>query len=103
MRTVRISGQLGLRDGTVADGAEAQARICFDNIAAILDEAGMGAENVFHISAFVTDRAHMAGYMTARDVFLAARDVLPTSTLMIVSGFTRPEFVVEVEVWVASP
>ncbi|WP_299286524.1 RidA family protein [uncultured Tateyamaria sp.] len=102
-RIVRTSGQLGLGDGVVPDGAEAQARICFDNIAAILTEAGMGAGDVFHISAFVTDRAHMAGYMAARDAFLADRDVLPTSTLMIVSGFTRPDFVVEIEVWAAAP
>lgn len=61
----------------------------------------MGAENVCHLSAYVTDRAHMAGYMAARDAFLANVPVLPTSTLVIVSGFTRPEFVVEVEVWAA--
>ena len=103
-RTVRTSGQLGLAgDGTVPEGAEAQAGICFANIAAILAEAGMGAQDVCHVSAFVTDRVHMAGYMAARDAFLAGRDVLPTSTLMIVSGFTRPEFVVEVEVWAAAP
>ena len=41
--------------------------------------------------------------MAARDAFLADVAVLPTSTLMIVSGFTRPEFVVEVEVWAAAP
>ncbi|WP_299371023.1 RidA family protein [uncultured Tateyamaria sp.] len=103
-RVVRTSGQLGLaQDGTVPDGAEAQARICFDNITAILQEAGMGAADVCHVSAFVTDRAHMAGYMRARDAFLAASDVLPSSTLLIVSGFTRPEFVVEIEVWAAAP
>ena len=63
----------------------------------------MGPGDVFHLSAFVTDRAHMAGYMVARDGFVGARVVLPSSTLMIVSGFTRPEFTVEVEVWAAAP
>lgn len=101
-RVVRTSGQLGLAgDGSVPDGTEAQAKICFANILAILGEAGMGAAQVCHVSAFVTDRAHMAGYMRARDAFLAEVEVLPSSTLMIVSGFTRPEFVVEVEVWAA--
>ncbi len=102
-RVVRSSGQLGLVEGVVPDGAEAQARICFANIAAILSEAGMGPDDVFHLSAFVTDRRHMAGYMQARDAFIGARDILPSSTLMIVSGFTRPEFVVEVEAWAAAP
>ncbi|APX12686.1 RidA family protein [Tateyamaria omphalii] len=103
-RMVRTSGQLGLSgDGTVPAGTRAQADICFANIAAILAEAGMGPQDVCHVSAYVTDRSHMAPYMAARDAFLAGRDVLPSSTLMIVSGFTRPEFTVEVEVWAAAP
>ena len=102
-RWVRTSGQLGLAaDHSIPDGAKAQAAICFGNIDAILAEAGMTREDVVHVSAFVTDRSHMAGYMAARDTWLAHVDVLPSSTLMIVSGFTRPEFVVEIEVWAAS-
>ena len=50
------------------------------------------------VNAYVTDRSHMAGYMAARDSWLADVPHLPASTLMIVSGFTRPEFVVEIEV-----
>lgn len=101
-RIVRTSGQLGMaQDGTVPAGAEVQAQICFANILDILGEAGIGPAEVFHVSAFVTDRMHMQGYMAARDAFLAKVNVLPSSTLMIVSGFTRPEFVVEVEVWAA--
>ena len=103
-RMVRTSGQLGLGlDGSVPEGSAAQAVICFSNISAILAEAGMGAGDVCHVSAYVTDRAHMPGYMAARDAFLADNAVLPSSTLVIVSGFTRPEFVVEVEVWAAAP
>ena len=102
-RLVRTSGQLGIAaDGTVPEGSEAQAAICFSNIATILAEAGMSAEDVCHVSAYVTDRSQMPGYMAARDVFLSERSELPTSTLIIVSGFTRPEFVVEVEVWAAA-
>ena len=102
-RIVRTSGQLGVSaDGTTPQGAQSQAEVCFSNIATILAEAGMGVSNVCHVNAFVTDRKHMAGYMAARDSFLADVDVLPTSTLLIVSGFTRPEFVVEVEVWAAA-
>jgi enamine deaminase RidA (YjgF/YER057c/UK114 family) len=40
----------------------------------------------------------MAGYMEARDAWLADVDRLPASTLVIVSGFTREEFRVEIEV-----
>lgn len=99
MRLVVTSGQLGLTTaGEVPEGAHAQAAVCFTNIDAILAEAGAGRGDVVRINAFVTDRAHMAGYMQARDAWLADVTRLPASTLMIVSGFTRPEFVVEVEV-----
>ena len=93
------SGQLGLApDGTVPDGAEAQADIVFGNLSAILAAAHARPDDVVRINAYVTDRAHMAGYMAARDRWLAEVTRLPASTLVIVSGFTRPEFVVEVEV-----
>lgn len=99
MRLVFTSGQLGLaRDDTIPDGAAAQARICFANIEAILAETGAGPADVVRINAFVTGREHMAGYMQARDEWLRGVDRLPASTLVIVGGFTRAEFVVEVEV-----
>ena len=101
-RLAVTSGQLALAaDGTVPDGARAQAELCFANCAAILAEAGMGPADVIRINAFVTDRAHMVGYMAARDAWLAGVTRLPASTLVIVSGFTRPEFLVEVEVMAA--
>ncbi len=103
MRLVVTSGQLALAaDGSVPAGVEAQARLCFANCAAILAEAGMGPADVIRVNAFVTDRAHMAGYMAARDAWLAGVTRLPASTLVIVSGFTRPEFLVEVEVTAAA-
>jgi enamine deaminase RidA (YjgF/YER057c/UK114 family) len=104
LRWVCTSGQLGVRaDDTVPDTSYAQAAQCLANCAAILAEAGMGPADVVRINAFVTDRAHMAGYMQARDEWLAGLVRLPASTLVIVSGFTRPEFLVEVEITAAAP
>jgi enamine deaminase RidA (YjgF/YER057c/UK114 family) len=101
-RWVLTSGQLGIGpDGAVPPEAEAQARLCFANCAAILAEAEMGPKDVVRINAFVTDRAHMPAYMAARDEWLAGVGRLPASTLVIVSGFTRPDFLVEVEVTAA--
>ena len=95
---VVTSGQLAVApDGTVPQGAEAQARLCLSNIDAILAEAGAGRGDVLRLNAYVTAREHMAGYMAARDDWLAEVEHLPASTLVIVSGFTRPEFVVEIE------
>jgi len=92
------SGQLGLAaDGSVPEGVTAQAEICFANIAAILAEDGLDFSDVLRFSAFVTRREDMAAYMAVRDRVCADLAVKPASTLMIVSGFTRAEFLVEVE------
>jgi len=88
-------------DDVAPEGAEAQARLCFANLDAVLRDAGMTRENTVRISAFVTDRVHMGGYMKARDAWLSEVKHLPASTLMIVSGFTRPEFLVEIELLAA--
>ena len=96
-RMVFASGQLGVAaDDTVPDSAERQADLCFGNIRIILEDAGMAMTDIVRINAFVTDRAHMAGYMASRDRQVGTPP--PASTLMIVSGFTRPEFKVEIEV-----
>ena len=95
---VATSGQLGVRaDGTTPPDAQEQAEICFQNIDAILRKGGLSRGNIIRLNAYVTGREHMAGYMAARDRYLHSCAVKPASTLMIVSGFTRPEFVVEIE------
>ncbi|PZR82473.1 MAG: enamine deaminase RidA [Stutzerimonas stutzeri] len=101
-RLVFCSGQLGIAaDGTIPEGVREQADLCFANIAAILAEAGMTLKDIVRINAYVTDRAHMKGYMESRDAHVG--EPPPASTLMIVSGFTLPEFKVEIEVVAAAP
>jgi len=96
-RLVFASGQLGIGpDETVPATVEGQAELCFANIGVILAEAGMDFDDVVRIDAYVTRREDMAGYMAVRDRTVG--EPPPASTLMIVSGFTRPEFLVEVEV-----
>jgi enamine deaminase RidA (YjgF/YER057c/UK114 family) len=96
-RLVLCSGQLGVGpDDSIPEDAGAQAELCFSSIAAILAEAGLGLSDIVRINAYVTDRVHMQPYMAVRDRLVA--DPPPASTLMIVSGFTRPEFKVEIEV-----
>ncbi len=95
-RMVFCSGQLGIGpDATIPADVEAQAALCFEAIAAILGEAGMGLSDLVRINAYVTGREHLAGYMAVRDRVVTAPP--PASTLMIVSGFARAEFLVEIE------
>lgn len=103
-RIVATSGQLGIRaDGSVPEGARDQADLCFAAIDSILAAAGLSRRDVIRLNAFVTDRAHMPAYMAARDVWAALLDPPPASTLVIVGGFTRPEFLVEVEALAVAP
>ena len=95
-RIVFCSGQLGIgRDGVVPESVEAQAHLCFRSISAILSEAGMSLADIVRLNAYVSSPEHLGGYMRARDQFVGQPP--PASTLMVVSGFARPEFKVEVE------
>lgn len=101
-RLMFCSGQLSISvDDEIPETAEAQTELCFQNIAAVLDDAGMSLADIVRINAYVTDRAHLPGYMNVRDRLFA--DPAPASTLMIVSGFAREAFKVEIEVIAAAP
>lgn len=94
------SGQLGIRpDDTIPEDVTAQAELCFEACRAILEEAGMSFADVIRISGFVTKREDFPAYMAVRDRYTL--DLKPVSTLIVVSGFTRPEFLVEVEITAA--
>ncbi|MEH6728364.1 MAG: RidA family protein [Hyphomicrobiales bacterium] len=99
-RLLVCSGQLGITpDDHIPEGAEAQTDLIFQNIAEILASAGMDLSHIVRVNAYVSHRDHLAGYMRARDRYVS--EPPPASTLMIVSGFAREEFVVEIEVLAA--
>ncbi|TIX54160.1 MAG: RidA family protein [Mesorhizobium sp.] len=96
-RLVLCSGQVAIApDDQIPEDAGAQTELCFQNIAAILREAGLGLSDIVRINTYVTDRAFLRPYMDVRDRLFTSP--APASTLMIVSGFARPEFKVEIEV-----
>jgi 2-iminobutanoate/2-iminopropanoate deaminase len=94
------SGQLGISaDDEIPDDVTAQAEICFEALRAILEQAGMSFADVIRISGFVTSRDFFPAYMMVRDRYTL--DPKPVSTLIVVGGFTRAEFKVEVEITAA--
>lgn len=102
-RLLVLSGQLGIApDDAVPSDVGAQADLCFANIDAILAAGGMTRADIVRVNAYVTDRADLPAYMAARDRFLGGIEPR-ASTLMIVSGFARPEFRVEIEAIAAQP
>jgi 2-iminobutanoate/2-iminopropanoate deaminase len=101
-RLMFIAGQLGIdRDDTIPQTSEGQAEICFGNIAAILAEDGMAMRNVVRLSVYVTGREHMEGYRRVRDRQFPGTP--PTTTLIMVAGLVRPEFLIEIEAVAAAP
>ena len=101
-RILICSGQLGIDAlDRVPPTIEEQTHLCFKNIKAVLAEAGMTFADVVRINAYVASRVYLKGYMSVRDQYV--EDPPPASTLMIVLGFSRPEFLVEVEAIAAAP
>lgn len=101
-RLVFCSGQVGISpDAAIPPDFEGQAKLCFDNIRAILFEAGMDLGHVVKLNAYVTAREHLKSYMEVRNGLFA--EPYPASTLMIVTGFARPDFLLEVEAIAAAP
>jgi 2-iminobutanoate/2-iminopropanoate deaminase len=95
-RLLFCSGQLGIgADDVIPEAADEQAELIFSALAAILAEADMAVSDVVRLNAYVTARQHMAPYMRVRDRWVSLPP--PASTLMIVGGFTREAFKVEVE------
>ena len=57
---VFVSGQLGLRDGALVEGVEAQARVALGNVAEALAEADGTLDDVVKCLVFMTDIADFA-------------------------------------------
>ena len=94
-----VSGQLGIdKDGNIPKLFSEQAELCFSNIKSILEESSYDLTDIMKVTSFVTHRKYFAEYMKVRDKFFYDLTIKPTSTLLIVSGFTKKYFFVEVEI-----
>ena len=51
--------------------------------------------NLVRLNAYVTSADYLQSYMQVRDEFVT--NPPPASTLIIVSGFARPQFKIEIE------
>ncbi len=95
-RRLVIGGQFGLLpDGTVAEGIEAQFLAAWDNIAAILTDAGMDIHNLVRICVAVTVQGSIHVHRQALDTMLGGHR--PVVNYMEVSGLAQPEFLVSIE------
>jgi 2-iminobutanoate/2-iminopropanoate deaminase len=95
-RRLIISGQVGMAaDGSVPTTGEGQIAQAFANLRAVLDVNGMAVTNVVKTMVFLTDRALLAAFRTARGAVFGEH--APASTLLFVVGLADPRFMVEIE------
>lgn len=95
--TLWISGQVALSgDGIVGEGdVEAQATQVFENLKEVLAAAGAGLDAIVATTTYMTDRAFSPVINEVRKRYLTG-PTLPTSTLLVVAGLARPQFLVEI-------
>jgi len=102
-RAVRVGDAVHVSGTTAAvpEGAEggadagAQARVALARIAAALQEAGCGLEDVVRTRMFIVDAADADAVGRAHGEAFA--DVRPAATMVVVSALIRPDLLVEIE------
>ena len=93
-----VSGQVGLdvATGNPGKGMEAQARLAFQNLKAVLEEAGATLADVVEIMTFHIDMRgpDIREFVKVKDEFLPDR--YPSWTGVGVTQLAHPDFLVEV-------
>ncbi|NKB33188.1 MAG: hypothetical protein GKR91_08825 [Pseudomonadales bacterium] len=99
IKTIYVSGQVGIRNGEVPDSFAEQVDIVFANMASQLEAAGASMTDVIKLTGFIVniDGERLAAYSEARARHFSADDPPPASTLIGVSGLVFPALQVEVE------
>ena len=72
-----------------------QAKQVYENIRAILTEAGMIFSDIVKLTTYMTDISYREKVNEVRSQYL--RRDFPASTLVVVKGLARPEYLLEVE------
>jgi reactive intermediate/imine deaminase len=77
------------------DNIEAQAKQVYENIKAILDEAGGSFDDIVKTTIYITDIKNREGLHKIRKQYFTGDQA--TSTLLVIKGLAREEFLMEVE------
>lgn len=94
--TLHVAGQVGAAaDGTVPADVEEQARLCWENLLAVLRAAGMGVENLVKTTVYLTSAADLPAFAAVRNRYLGSHK--PASTLIVAAALARPEWKVEID------
>lgn len=88
--------------GQVVDGGiDVQVRQTMANLKHTLDCAGVGMAGLTQALIYVTDREHLGAVNQVYAEYVA--EPYPNRAAIIVSGFARPEMLVEIVAYAATP
>jgi 2-iminobutanoate/2-iminopropanoate deaminase len=95
-RIVFVSGQVPWagEDGQVPEDFDAQCRMVWRNVLAVLAEAGMGVKNIAHVRTYLADRQYRAANSRIRAEVLG--DHRPALTIIITDIYAE-EWLLEIE------
>lgn len=95
-RWLYVSGQVGVApDGTVPDEPERQIELAWDNLMAVLADAGMSRADLVKVDGFITRPELVPLYRKIRERRFAGHAA--ATTLVIVAGLAEPNLVVEIQ------
>ena len=99
VKTIYISGQVGIRNGEISDSFAEQMDIVFANMVEQLEAAGATMADVIKLTGFIVDidAGRRTAYSEARARYFSTDIPPPASTLIGVSGLVIPALQVEVE------
>lgn len=97
-RTVWLAGQTAPREQngqSLAGDLEGQTRAIFAALGTTLREAGGTLKNIVTMTVFINDPRHGERFVEIRREYFP--DGFPASALITVSGFARPETMIEIQ------
>lgn len=95
-RLVYVAGTMGLDpQGHPGADLDAQLHLVWDNIAAILAQAGMTTDNIVRVTSYLTDRDQVLANQNARLKALNGRAV-PTTAIVVTT--LTDDWLIEIEV-----
>ena len=97
LRWLHTSGTPGVSDdGTLPKGIEAQARLAWKHVLAMLEKAGMTIADLVKVTTSLTNAQDIPGYAKVRNEVLG--DERPAFMLQVVTQLIKPEVLVEIEI-----